>query len=68
LPQLWVHCGADKLIPLTFEGPIPDDGGLPADDGQPEVSEPPARPVLKCMACGQQLYTRDSAHPPPAST
>jgi hypothetical protein len=68
LLQLCPRCGADRLIPLTFEGPPPDDGGLRDADGQPGVSDPPARPVLKCVACGWQLYARDLAHPLSAST
>ena len=68
LLQLCPRCGADRLIPLTFEGPPPDDGGLRDADGQPEVSDPPERAVLKCVACGWQLYASDLADPRSAST
>jgi hypothetical protein len=48
-----------RTRPADLRRPIPDDGGVSDDDGQPEVSEPPERPVLKCVVCGQQLYARD---------
>ena len=67
MPQLCIGCGSDRLVPMTFNGPNPDEGGLRDDDGQSQVSEPPERPVLKCVACGQQLYSRDLAHPRHAS-
>jgi hypothetical protein len=67
LSQLCARCGSDRLLSLSFDAAIPDDGH-PNDDDQPEVSDPPERPVKKCVACGQHLYARDFAHAPQAST
>jgi hypothetical protein len=67
LSQLCTRCGSDRLLSLSF-GAVNHDDRHPNDDDQPEVSEPPERPVKKCVACGQQLYARDLAQAPPAST
>jgi hypothetical protein len=65
LSQLCARCGSDRLLSLSFDAANPDDG-YPNTDDQP-MSEPPERPVKKCVTCGQQLYARDLAHAPPAS-
>jgi hypothetical protein len=59
LPQRCVHCGADRLIRLSFSDPEPDDGGHPDVAGQLERADIPDRPTMKCMACGERLYAAD---------
>jgi hypothetical protein len=59
LPQRCVHCGADRLIRLSYSDPEPDDGGHPDVVGQPERGDVPDRPTMKCLACGGRLYAAD---------
>jgi hypothetical protein len=44
------HCGADRLITLTFS--------VPRTDADPPL-DLPDRPVMKCVGCGERLYARD---------
>jgi hypothetical protein len=50
------RCGGDRLIPLSFSDADPDDGGQPDVAGEPERPQLPDRPIMKCLACGEQLY------------
>jgi hypothetical protein len=56
------HCGGDRLIPLSFNLAQPDDGGRPDAAGQSERPDLPDRPVMKCLACGDQLYADEVVH------
>jgi hypothetical protein len=53
------RCGGDRLIPLSFSDPEPDDGGQPDVDGQRERTDPPDRPIMKCLTCGARLHAGD---------
>jgi hypothetical protein len=53
------HCGGDRLIRLSFGVAQPDDGGQPDGADQPERPDIPDRPIMKCLACGDQLYADD---------
>jgi len=59
VPQRCVHCGADRLIRLSFSDPEPDDGGHPDVVERPERAGLPDRPTMKCLACGERLYAGD---------
>jgi hypothetical protein len=53
------RCGGDRLIPLSFTVAQPDDGGQPDVADQSERPDIPDRPIMKCLACGNQLYADD---------
>jgi hypothetical protein len=59
LPQRCVHCGADRLIRLSFSDPEPDNRGHPDVAGQLERADIPDRPTMKCLGCGERLYAAD---------
>ena len=63
MPQRCVHCGADRLIRLSFIDREPDDGGHPDVAGRPERADLPDRPIMKCLACGERLYAADIRSP-----
>ena len=63
MAQRCVHCGSDRLIGLSFSEPEPDDGGHPDVVGQPERTDLPDRPTMKCLACGERLYAGDLRSP-----
>lgn len=63
MPQLCIHCGSDRLIRLSFSDPEPDDRGHPDVVGQLEREEPPNRPTMKCLGCGERLYAADLRSP-----
>jgi DNA-directed RNA polymerase subunit RPC12/RpoP len=48
------HCGAERLIPLSFT--VPD-----ATDRASELPEPP---FMKCVECGKRLYPGDIVESP----
>lgn len=59
MPQRCVHCGADRLIQLSYSDTAADDGGQPDFVERPEHADLSDRPTMKCVACGERLYAGD---------